>query len=105
TLVRGDHTLPERHRKDLDFVNRSGEHLLTLIDDVLDMAKIEAGRVVVEKTSFCLGDLLRDSVELMRPLAEEKGLRLVLHHSPRTPRFVRSDSGKLRQVLLNLIGN
>ena len=82
TLVRSDFALPERHRKDLDIVNRSGEHLLSLIDDVLDMAKIEAGRVAVETTSFGLEHLLRESVELMRPRAEEKGLRLHLHQSP-----------------------
>jgi signal transduction histidine kinase/DNA-binding NarL/FixJ family response regulator len=104
-LVRGDPSLPERHRRDLDIVNRSGEHLLSLIDDVLDMAKIEAGRNIVEKTSFELENLLRDSVELMRPHAEEKQLKLVLDQSALIPRFVHADAGKLRQVLLNLIGN
>jgi signal transduction histidine kinase/CheY-like chemotaxis protein len=104
-LVRDDPGLSQRHRRDLDTVNRSGEHLLSLIDDVLDVAKIEAGRVVVEKTSCYLHDLLRDSVELMRPRAEEKGLRLVLDRSPLVPRFVRADAGKLRQVLINLISN
>ncbi|MFL6446960.1 MAG: ATP-binding protein [Bryobacteraceae bacterium] len=104
-LVQGDPQLPERDRKDLDIVNRSGEHLLSLIDDVLDMAKIEADRVVVEKTSFDLHDVLCESVELMRPRAEEKGLRLVLRQSPLVPRFARTDARKLRQVLINLIGN
>lgn len=104
-LMQGDPHLAERHRKDLEIVNRSGEHLLSLIDDVLDMAKIEADRVVVEKACFQLHDLLRDSLELMRPRAEEKGLRLVLCHSPLVPRFVRTDASKLRQVLINLIGN
>jgi signal transduction histidine kinase/CheY-like chemotaxis protein len=104
-LVQADTALPERARKDLDIVNRSGEHLLSLIDDVLDMAKIEAGRILTEKTSFELDHLLRDSVELMRPRAEEKGLTLVIHQSPLVARFVRADAGKLRQVLINLIGN
>jgi signal transduction histidine kinase/ActR/RegA family two-component response regulator len=104
-LVRDDPGLPERHRNDLDIVNRSGKHLLSLIDDVLDVAKIEAGRVVVEKTSLQLHDLLRESVELIRPRAEEKGLSLILDQSPAVPRFIRIDAGKLRQVLINLIDN
>src|SRR3954447_14200447 len=104
-LVQCDPHLPDRHRKDLEIVNRSGEHLLSLIDDVLDTAKVEAGRVVVEKTSFGLHDLLFESVELMRPRAEEKGLRLVFRQSPLVPRFARTDARKLRQALINLIGN
>jgi CheY-like chemotaxis protein/anti-sigma regulatory factor (Ser/Thr protein kinase) len=59
----------------------------------------------VEKTSFQLHDLLCDAVELMRPRAEEKGLRLVLQQSALVPRFVRADGGKLRQMLINLISN
>src|SRR4051794_11360458 len=102
-LVQGDPHLPERHRKDLEIINRSGEHLLSLIDDVLDMAKIEADRVIVEKASFQLHDLLSESVELMRPRAEEKGLRLAFRQSPLVPRFARTDARKLRQVLINLI--
>jgi signal transduction histidine kinase/DNA-binding response OmpR family regulator len=105
TLVRDDPDLPERFRKDLEIVNRSGEHLLSLIDDVLDVAKIEAGRVTLEKTPVQIRELLRDSADLMRPKAEEKGLTLVLRQSPLVPRFVHSDPGKLRQVLINLIGN
>jgi signal transduction histidine kinase/DNA-binding response OmpR family regulator len=104
-LVRDDPELPERHRRDLDIVNRSGEHLLSMIDDVLDVAKIEAGRVEVATTSFDLHELLGDAVELMRPRAEEKGLTLVLQESPQCPRYMRADAGKLRQVLINLIGN
>jgi signal transduction histidine kinase/DNA-binding NarL/FixJ family response regulator len=104
-LLRDDPGLSERHRRDLDTVNRSGEHLLSLIDDVLDVAKIEAERVVVEKTPFQLHDLLCDAVELMRPRAEEKRLTLVLDQSPLVPRFIRADADKLRQVLINLISN
>jgi signal transduction histidine kinase/CheY-like chemotaxis protein len=105
TLVRDDPGLLERFRKDLDIVNSSGEHLLSLIDDVLDLAKIEAGRTVLEKGSVHLHDLLRDVMELFRSRAEAKGLRLVLHRSPHVPRTVRADGLKLRQVLINLIDN
>lgn len=105
TLLRNDPELPLKHQKDLDIINRSGEHLLSLIDEVLDLAKIEAGRTVVEKMSFQLHNLLRESVELMRSRAEEKGLTLVLHRSPRVPCSIRADAVKLRQVLINLVGN
>ena len=105
TLVRHDPELPERSRGDLDIINRSGEHLLSLIDDVLDLAKIEAGRTVVEPSTFDLHDLLHDSVELMRSRAEEKGLSLLLQRSPLVPRRVRTDGVKLRQVIINLVGN
>jgi signal transduction histidine kinase/CheY-like chemotaxis protein len=105
SLVRDDPGLSERHRKDLDIVNRSGEHLLSLIDDVLDVAKIEAGHMVLDNTCFALHELLRVCVELMAPRAEEKGLSLVLRQSNEVPRLVRADGRKLRQILINLIGN
>ena len=62
-LVRDDPDLSEKHRRDLEIVNRSGEHLLGLIDDVLDMAKIEAGRVTLDNEPFDLNGLVRDNVE------------------------------------------
>ena len=105
TLVRDDPGLSEEHRRDLDIVSRSGEHLLGLIDDVLDMAKIEAGRVTLDRVSFQVSDLVSDIVSMMRERASDKGLELFLNSSPRVPRLVCSDAGKLRQVLVNLIGN
>jgi signal transduction histidine kinase/CheY-like chemotaxis protein len=105
TLVRDDPGLMEEHRKDLLIINRSGEHLLSMIDDVLDVAKIEAGHVVVEKTPFRLHDMLSDAVELMRQRAQEKGLRLLLRQTAAVPPVVHADAGKLRQVMINLIGN
>jgi signal transduction histidine kinase/ligand-binding sensor domain-containing protein/CheY-like chemotaxis protein len=104
-LVRDDPGLSEAHRKDLGIVSRSGEHLLGLIDDVLDMAKIEAGRVTLDRESFDVSYLVQDNVDMMRARAADKGLELFLDSSPMVPRFVRSDAGKLRQVFVNLIGN
>ena len=104
-MVRDAPELSEKHREDLATVCRSGEHLLGLIDDVLDTAKIEAGRVTLSHTSFDLGDLVRDCIVMMRVRASDKGLELISHSDPDVPRFVRSDAGKLRQVLVNLIGN
>ncbi|TRW94999.1 ATP-binding protein [Candidatus Methylobacter oryzae] len=92
-------------RENLTIINRSGEHLLNLINDVLDMAKIEAGRIVLEIAAFDLGALVRDITDMMRLRAEEKSLRLLLDQSSRFPRLIRGDEGKLRQVITNLLGN
>ncbi len=105
TLVRDAPDLSEEHRKDLDIVNRSGEDLLNLIDDVLDLAKIEAGRIVVENAPFDVLALVVGLVEMMRARARAKSIELVVNPSSSVPRFARSDSAKLRQLLVNLIGN
>jgi signal transduction histidine kinase/CheY-like chemotaxis protein len=104
-IVRDAPELSEKHREDLATVCRSGEHLLGLIDAVLDTAKIEAGRATISHTSFDLDELVGECIIMMRLRASDKGLLLTLHSDPAVPRFVRSDAGKLRQVLLNLVGN
>ncbi len=104
-MVREAPELSEKHREDLATVSRSGEHLLGLIDDVLDTAKIEAGRITLNQVSFDLGDLVSNCIVMMRVRASEKGLQLFLQTNPDVPRFVRCDAGRLRQVLINLIGN
>jgi signal transduction histidine kinase/DNA-binding NarL/FixJ family response regulator len=104
-LMRNEAGTSGEQRKTLDIINRSGEHLLNLINDVLDMAKIEAGNSGVENVPFDLGETVRETIDLMRVRAEEKGLQLLLHQSSKFPRFIRADAAKLRQVLINLIGN
>jgi CheY-like chemotaxis protein len=79
--------------------------LLNLINDILDMAKIEAGRVVIEPEPFDLGETIRDIVDMMRERAENKHLQLLHVEQSNFPRFVEADSDKLRQILINLIGN
>jgi signal transduction histidine kinase/CheY-like chemotaxis protein len=105
SLMRNDAGLSAEQHKTLDIINRSGEHLLNLINDVLDMAKVEAGRLSVENTLLDLGEMVRDITDLLRVRAEEKGLQLLLDQSTDFPRFVRADGAKLRQVLINLVGN
>ncbi len=89
----------------LDRVHRSGEHLLTLINDVLDVAKIEAGKQDLAVEPCDLIGLVREITEMMRVRAEEKGLAVVCLEPPDFPRYVLADAPKLRQVLINLLSN
>ena len=87
-------------------VARSGEALLELINDILDFSKIEAGKhFEIEEEVFPLRELVDGVVQLLRGRAEEKGVRLTAELAPDLPAAVRSDSGRLRQVLVNLVGN
>ena len=104
-LVVGRADLPERDRRDLALVGRSGEHLLSLIDNILDMAKIETGRITVDLAPADIHSLVSDVADMLRGRAQSKNLDLVLEIAPGVPRFIRTDPGKLRQVLINLVGN
>jgi len=104
-LLKSGPDVTPRQQEALDIIVRSGEHLLNLINNVLDMAKIESGRVVLEESEVDLHRLLHEMQSLMGVGAVEKGLRFALEHDPDLPRFVAVDAGKLRQVLLNLLGN
>ncbi len=104
-LMRKDPQLSQEQRENLDIINRSGEHLLTLINDVLEMAKIEAGRVQVENAPIDLGALVRDVSDMMAVRAREKGLQLLIDQSSEFPRYIKGDEARLRQVLINLVGN
>jgi CheY-like chemotaxis protein len=83
----------------------SGNHLLQLINHVLEMSKIEAGRMVLSDEPFDLHEAIGDVVAMMRPHVENKGLALSIEGVSALPRHVRSDVSRLRQILLNLLGN
>lgn len=104
-VVMRDPNLPENHRRDLAIVSRSGEHLLALIDDVLDLAKVEVGGARLKISSCDVYDLLNDMVGMLRERTTAKNLTLELEIGAEVPRFIRTDPGKLRQVLTNLIAN
>ncbi len=104
-MMRRDSSITQAQRDNLDIINRSGEHLLALINDVLEMAKIEAGRVQLENAPFDLGLMLRDVAEMVQTRAQEKGLQLIIDQSSSLPRFINGDEPKLREVLINLVGN
>jgi len=99
------HDATEGQRKDLEIISRSGEHLLSLINDVLDVAKIEAGHRDVEMAACDLRALVREAAEMVRPRADAKRIALLLVETPGFPRYVRADAARLKQVLINLLGN
>ncbi|MEA5448242.1 response regulator [Leptolyngbya sp. CCNP1308] len=89
----------------LEIIRHSGEHLLTLINDVLEMSKIEAGCVSMQVTHFDLSYLLLGLEAMLLLQAEAKGLELTFDCDPAMPTYIAADEGKLRQVLINLLGN
>ena len=104
-LMERDSALPLQQRDSLAIINRSGEHLLNLINDVLEMSKIEAGRTVLHPKPFDLHRLLQSLQEMFQIRAEAKQLSLWFDLTPDLPQYINSDEGKLRQVLINLLSN
>ena len=89
----------------LDTVKLSADALLTVINDILDFSKIEAGKIDLEVSDFDLRDALESALKTVAVRADEKGLELLCDVAPEVPDQVRGDSARLRQVLLNLVGN
>lgn len=98
-------TITTQQKDYLDTINRGGEHLLTLINDVLEMSKIEAGKVTLTPIDLDLHKLLDWVKQMFRMKAQAKGLQLLLEIAPDLPQFIHTDESKLRQVLVNLVGN
>ena len=104
-LMQRDPEITPMQEERLQTIGRSGEHLLELINDVLEMSKIEAGRMELSENSFDLHRLLQDVTSLLIMKAQEKELSLDIQYPADLPQFIRTDEPKLRQVLINLIGN
>jgi signal transduction histidine kinase/CheY-like chemotaxis protein len=104
-LLSHDPDLPKEQLARVEPINRAGEHLLTLLNDILEMSKIEAGRVTLNESAFDLHAMLDDLIEIYGARAEMKGLKFTLERPPELPRAILTDEGKLRQALVNLIGN
>lgn len=104
-LMEHDERLPGDAHHNLQTINRAGRHLLALINDVLDISRIEAGRTTVQNAVFDLQDTLTGIEEMIRLRAEHKGLSFSVEHGGELPRFVYGDANHLRQVLINLLGN
>ncbi len=104
-MMARDLTLTSHHRETAGIIMRSGEHLLNLINDVLSISKIEAGKLTLKNATFDLPALVQGLSEMFYFRAQSKGITLDVRMDPGLPHYVSGDEGKLRQVLINLIGN
>jgi PAS domain S-box-containing protein len=104
-LMSRDPNLGADTKANLAIIGRSGEHLLGLINDILDMSKIEAGRVELNPSTFNLSRLLEDLASMFRLRAEAKALRFEMQVEGESVPYVVADEGKIRQALINLLGN
>jgi len=104
-LMQRDPALTPRQEQHLDTINRSGELLLAIINDILEMSKIEAGRVTLNPTTFDLPALVHDLETMFRARIEARNLKFSTDIASDLPRFVVGDETKLRQIFINLLGN
>ena len=98
-------TLSPEHQENISIISGSGEHLLTLINNVLDLSKIESGRTTLNPKKFDLYGLLHDLEDMFQLKADDKHLQLVFDRSPDVPQYVETDELNLRQILINLLNN
>ncbi|NER83372.1 MAG: response regulator [Leptolyngbya sp. SIO1D8] len=104
-LMNREATLTSEQQSYLDIINRSSEHFLTLINDVLEIAKIEAGRQTLNSVTFDLNTLLESLYTMLAARSQAKGLQLRFEQQPDLPRYIYTDETKLRQILINLVDN
>ncbi len=103
-LMKGEDLSKSLHEY-INVIGHSSEHLLDLIDDVLEVSKIEAGKITLEETNFNLHRLFDGVQEMLQARAQAKGLQMIFAIHPHLPQFIKSDERKIRQILLNLLGN
>ncbi|CAN1211561.1 hypothetical protein TUMEXPCC7403_15265 [Tumidithrix helvetica PCC 7403] len=104
-ILKRARNLPQQHKDGLDIIQQCGEHLLTLINDVLDLSKIEARRMELYPSEFNLSIFLKGIADIFRIRAAQKGINFVYEVLTELPIAVKADEQRLRQVLINLIGN
>jgi PAS domain S-box-containing protein len=98
-------TLGEKERRLTELIHRSGTALLAIINDILDFSKIEAGKLQLETIPFEVRRTIQETVDLSRPAAEKKQLKLSLHIDDEVPIYLRGDPTRFRQIIVNLVGN
>ncbi|HEX9092636.1 MAG TPA: PAS domain S-box protein [Coriobacteriia bacterium] len=101
----GETRLDEEQKRYVTIFRSAGESLLTLINDILDLSKIEAGRIEIESRDFRIEPLVRETAGILEVRAHEKGVELLIDIAPGTPDLMHGDPSRVRQVLLNLLGN
>ncbi|HBB34459.1 MAG TPA: histidine kinase [Cyanobacteria bacterium UBA8803] len=104
-ILQGSQTLSAKERKGIDIIHQCGSHLLTLINDVLDISKIEADKMELYPTDFDFPSFLEGVVEICRIRAQSQGIVFKYQPSPSLPKVIHADEKRLRQVLINLLGN
>jgi signal transduction histidine kinase/CheY-like chemotaxis protein len=97
--------LPRQHHHYLTLLKRSAENLLAIINDILDISKLEAGHMDFESKEFNLTELLESTIEMMAPQAYRKGIEIGLIHPLNVPTYLDGDETRIRQILINLLGN
>jgi PAS domain S-box-containing protein len=104
-LRRGVYQSPEQAQKYLNTVHSSGKHLLGLINDILDLSKVESGKLVIERLPTSVAQVVAEVADVMKVKAQEKGITLSLELEGAIPETVDIDAGKVRQIVTNLVGN
>jgi len=104
-ILSRDQSIPEKRRESIDIVRRSGEYLADLIEGLLDISRIEAGKLEISHEQVDLRTLLDELVEMFRALAWEKSVAFNVHFEDKLPRYVSTDEKRLRQVMINLLSN
>jgi len=104
-LLRRNNQLLPKHRDHINIIHRSGEHLLALINDILDLSKIEAERLEIMPTELDFPDLVKDIGYLFKARAEQKAIRFICEETTPLPTGIYADGKRLRQVLINILGN
>lgn len=104
-IIRGDQRLPSEHREHAEIIEHSGEHLLNIINQVLDLAKIEAKQTILNSSQVDLWQLLSDLKNLFGLKAEARDIDFVIERDAALPHYIQTDDMKLRQVLINLLDN
>ena len=104
-MLNRDNSLREGHKERLHIIRRNGEHLLSMINNILDSSKLEAKKITLNRTTFDLYSLLDDVLNMFALKVKQKDIQLQLERDDSLPQFATADAGKLRQILVNLVGN
>ena len=104
-LMCRDSSVSKEHQENIQIINRSGEHLLKLINDILEMSKIEVGQITLNEVKFDLYTMLKSIEDMLQLKAKSKNIGLTFDIAGNVPKYIYTDEGKLRQIIINLLGN